>query len=121
MSSAAWSTIGAVISALVVLAGGVYTQRQTSRIDRTKVDGQAYERARSFDRETTDRIRVELDRAQQEIEQLRATLSRERVEHGQDRAAMSRQIDALERTVFRLRRQLRSAGIDIDSEEEAAQ
>jgi hypothetical protein len=116
----------ALSAGVLAVVGALLSYRQSTRanaaaqsVETVRVDAAAYDRARSFDREATDRIRLELERAEAEIAGLRQTLSDERIAHAKERAELMRRLDRLERVVYRLRRRLREAGIDVGEEEAA--
>lgn len=115
--------LSAVITALFVLAGVIYTQRQirkaaerTSAVEDRKVDAEAYDRAREFDQGIVNGIKDELTRAKAEVRELRDALEKERAEHFNEVTEFRRKLRALEDTIDRLRARLRSVGIEVGDE-----
>lgn len=122
------TVVASVVSALCVLAGVLYTQRQlrkaaerTADVEERKVDAEAYDRARTYDREVVKGLREDLQRAREEIAALRRTLEGERREHERETREHEREtrelrmhVDRLEMVVARLTRRLREAGLDVE-------
>jgi predicted nucleic acid-binding Zn-ribbon protein len=130
---------GLIIVAAISLAGIVYTQRGIKRtsernagLEDRKVSQDAYDRARAADSETIrslrdevarerqlraddqaadqrekDQVQKEIDRLQRQVDVLRQDLS----SSSRENLRLTEHIDALERTVARLRARLVTAGL----------
>jgi len=100
----AWAPYAVALLSLLGVGYAAHQTRQVSRrqqeIERQKVDGEAYERARTFDERRFERMEDDLKTAQEENRQLRQR------SHDQ------------EVTIIRLKLQLLKLGIDVDTDEE---
>lgn len=100
----------ALIAAIPVAYTAWATRRAADRsrvIEKTKVDADAYDRARKLDESTITRLERDLDSAQRSIDALRRDLSDEQREN----LRLREHIDRLEATVARLRARLGVAGL----------
>jgi TolA-binding protein len=115
----AW--LPSVLAAFTALAVAALSTRQAARaarrsyrIEREKVDGVAFERAKEIYEAALAQLQKELDRLQGRYDEMSRLLGQERDVSNRLRAevtAMRAEMDSLQRTLAALRRQMVEAGI----------
>ncbi len=115
--SPAWVSALAVIGAsLVTLAGVIYTQRVTraaqarsEALERSKVDAEAYARARESYEAAIQRLNEEIKRLDRQVRTLRESLDLEQA----DNIQLRRTLRHIEDTIAQLHDLLERAGVDV--------
>lgn len=78
MPYASWTPLGVAVIALLASALSALiaarAQRGAQKVERTKVDAQAYERAAALWQQSLDDARTEIDRLRDQVRELRAQL-----------------------------------------------
>lgn len=88
-------------------AATIAAAERQAEIERTKVDAEAFQRAKQIYESALERLQTQLDQVQAECDRLNTELAQER----ETSQRLREQIARLERTVAALRRQLVGAGI----------
>lgn len=112
--------IGYVLAALVAAAASVWIARSSNRanqitssaqnaVEKVRADGEAYERAQTFNERVVAGLTTELDRLSRELAEVRDELAAER----SDKSELRRKVAKLERTVDRMTALLRQNNIEI--------
>ncbi len=99
MNAATWASLGAVVAAIFASVVSFISARRSHKLEATKVDVAAYDRAKEFTDGLIEALRTEVERLNQQVDRMRRDLEAEE----QENQLLRNQVNELSKTANRLR------------------
>lgn len=99
MNAATWASLGAVIAAIFASIVSFIAARRSHKLETTKVDLAAYDRAKEFTDGLIEALRKEVERLNQQVDRMRKEIEQEE----QENQLLRQQVNELSKTANNLR------------------